>query len=220
MIVLFGPVFKIWNVKNHNNSKDINICLTSSRLKYFADLFSYQFVPEKTECSSLEVYKKLSLLASDLSTYLVKSEHADGTIRLLLDVLNLCLSVCIKEDLVNVIHNIILVVNSLSSTFSVASGYLYKDLIFDKNSILKNITRVLDCFPFTQSKSNVLLSEIPDIATKPMTEIIKYSDIFEINPMELSTQLHERNTSTASFHTIQSILSLFHTIGSINDRPM
>lgn len=168
----------------------------------------------------MEIYNNLILLASDISSYLVKSEYADGTIRLLLDVLNLCLSICIKEKLFKVIQNIIIVVISLSDSFTVATEYLYKDLTFDKDSILKKITNVLQLFPFIQHRSNVLMLEVPDIEQKPMTQIIKCSEIFDITPIELSNQLLEQKMPNETFYIIKSILDLFHGLGSLHEKPM
>lgn len=213
-------MFKIWNVQHHNNTKDINVSLTPSRIKQFAESFSNQFKPDTTQCSTQEIHENLSLLASDISKYLIKSEYADGTIRLLLDVLNLSLTICIKDKLFEVIQNIILTVNTLSSQFSVASAYLYHDLIMDKNSILKNISHVLELFPLHQNKSNVLMMEIPDIQTKSMTQIMKFSQVFEISPIELSNRLSEKKMPSESTEMMKSIVELFYSIGSMNDRPM
>ncbi|KAI9247105.1 hypothetical protein EDC94DRAFT_664732 [Helicostylum pulchrum] len=219
LIVLFTPLFQEWNNRNHKNTKSINVCLTKSNIRYFSTRFSQQFVPDRSQCSSAGNYENLVLLASDISNHLIKSEHAHSTIRLLLNVLNLSLQICIKEKSYKVIQNIVDVLLSLSTCFPITKKFLEKDLI-DNNSILIQLSKSLELFYFDKQEQYLLLTEVPDIQRKSMTEINRLSQTYSTTPTEISRRLKLADTPKESLTIVSSILELFFSIASQDEKAV
>ncbi|KAG2231148.1 hypothetical protein INT48_003356 [Thamnidium elegans] len=220
LIVLFTPLFQQWNHQNHKNTKDINVCLTKVNIRYFSERFSQQLVPDRNQCSSAEHFNHLLLLASDISSHLIKSEYAHSTIRLLLNVLNLSLQICIKEKCFKVIQNIVSILTSLCTTFSITKKYLVKDLRFDNNSILFQLTKSFELFWFDKQEKYLLLDEVPDIQQKSMTDIIRLSETYSTTPTELLHRLKQANTPKESFTIVSNILELFYCVGSQDEKAV
>lgn len=219
MIVLFTPLFQEWNHRNHKNTKDINVCLTKVNIRYFSERFSQQLVPHRNQCSSAENYNHLLLLASDISHHLIKSEYAHSTIRLLLNVLNLSLQICIEERSFKVIQNIVSVLLGLSTCFPITKKYLEKDLI-DNNSILIQLAKSLKLFCFDKQEKYLLLIDVPDIKKKSMTEVIRLSETYSTTPTEILRRLEQANTPKESFLIVNSILELFFWVGSQDEKAV
>lgn len=219
MVVLFTPLFQEWNHRNHKNTKNINVCLTKANIRYFSERFSQQLVPHRSQCSSAENYNHLLLLASDISHHLIKSEYAHSTIRLLLNVLNLSLQICIKERSFKVIQNIVSVLLGLSTCFPITKKYLEKDLI-DNNSILIQLAKSLELFCFDKQEKYLLLIDVPDIQKKSMTDIIRLSETYSTTPTEILRRLKQANTPKESFLIVNSILELFFWVGSQDEKAV
>jgi hypothetical protein len=213
---LFTSAFQRWNITNHQNKKNINVSLDRRRIQEFSDKFSQQFVPEEGQCSS-SACGNLVLLASDIRGYLIKSEYANGTIRLLLNAFNLFMPICIKERLHKILKNIVTVVLQLSKEFSITAQYLYKDLIFDSNSILTQFANTLALYPFREAKPPQLLLDHPDIEKRTYGEINHAADLYSTPVTQIAKVLHGKTPKEAPV-IITNILKLFYCVGSKYDK--
>lgn len=218
LLVLFTPAFQKWNIEQHRNQKDINMCLfDKQRVEYFSTAFSQEFIPEQGQCSSIAL-DNMKLLASDIRSYLVKSEYADGTIRLLLNVFNLCMPICITERLYVIMQHIINIVNTLAISFPVVTKYLHRDFTFDANSLLTQFVKTLALFPLRDVQPPQVIVDHPDIENKSFGEIKHVVENYSSSPSQITKSLHTK-TPKEEPEIIKSILDLFYCVGSKFKKP-
>ncbi|KAI9356121.1 hypothetical protein BD770DRAFT_390500 [Pilaira anomala] len=217
--VLFTPLFQKWNYEKYNGRKDINTCLTPEMIQYFSVEFSKQIIPERSQCSSAEHFDHLVILASDISSYLVKSENVESSIQFLLNVFKFSLSICIKEKLIIPIRNIVTSVSTLASIFPIATTFLTKDLMFAVESILTHLTTCLTLFPLHPYTPNVLVSEVPHIQTRPMSTIISLSKTYSITATGILNAVKQEKPTQEGFDIVMSILELFYHINTQDEVP-
>lgn len=187
-------------------------------IQYFSVEFSKQIIPERSQCSSTEHFDHLVILASDISSHLVKSENVES-IQFLLNVFKFSLSICIKEKLIIPIRNIVTSVSTLASIFPIATTFLTKDLMFAADSILTHLTTCLSLFPLHPYTPNVLVSEVPHIQTRPMSTIVSLSKTYSITATGILNAVKQEKPTQEGFEIVTSILELFYHINSQDEVP-
>ncbi|CEP09948.1 hypothetical protein [Parasitella parasitica] len=210
--VIFADVVKEYS---KDRSANLNMLLSPSKIRTFAQLYSAKFAPTTKMCAA-HAKERLKMIASDIKDLLIRSQDAEFTISSLLIQFGLCLPICTEERLYDIIHAIAKTLQALSSSLPIARDLLIKEIKFSLvNSNVYKLVQALSLYSFKKPPPMYhLVEENPEITTANSTEMIRIAEKYSTVAPAVAEALQYEKTPPRADATVKCVLFVLSSVGS------